>query len=285
MTLDICLAGATGWAGAAVARGIASQPDMRLVAAVSRSHAGQLLGEVLGVNGLTTRIFASADAALATPCKVFVEYTSPSTAKAHVLTALAHGAHVVVGTSGLTDDDYDEIDTAARHAQRGVLACGNFALSAVLLLKCAEMVAKHLRQWEIVEYASASKRDVPSGTVRELATRLGSRPPAATVPPEHAIGEVAARGANVHGTQVHALRLPGFSMGVDVVFGAEDETLVLRQNAGSSAKPYVNGALLAIHRVSGLIGVHRGLDRLLEAASNPSQATWAPNSFGMGLNH
>ncbi len=265
MTLKICLAGATGWAGSELARGIAAAADLNLVAAVARRHAGQKLGDVLGESQLDAPIFASAAEALAQPCDVFMEYTKPDSAKANVLAALEHGAHVVVGTSGLTDADYAQIDAVARERQRGVLACGNFALTAVLLIKFAEMAAKLIPQWEIIDYASAGKPDAPSGTVRELATRLGEvRQPQLEVPLEQTIGMRETRGGTLAGSQIHAVRLPGFVIGVEAIFGMPEQTLTLRHNAGSSAKPYVDGALLAIRKVSGLVGLHRGLDVVLD---------------------
>ncbi len=265
MSLKVCLAGATGWAGSELARGIAAVDELALVAAVARKHAGRQLGDVLGESRLAAPIFASAAEALAQPCDVFVEYTGPDSAKANILAALQHDAHVVVGTSGLSDEDYAQIDAVARARQRGVLACGNFALTAVLLIKFAEMAAKLLPQWEIIDYASAGKPDAPSGTVRELAGRMGKvRQPQLEVPLEQTVGLRAARGGTLAGSQVHAVRLPGFVLGAEVIFGLPDQTLSLRHNAGSSAKPYVDGALLAIRKVSGLVGVHRGLDAVLE---------------------
>jgi 4-hydroxy-tetrahydrodipicolinate reductase len=265
MSLRICLAGATGWAGSELARGIAAADDLALVSAVARRHAGQKLGDVLGEGGLDATIFGSAVEALAQPCDVFVEYTHPDSAKANVLAALEHGAHVVIGTSGLTDTDYAQIDALAREQQRGVLACGNFALTAVLLIKFAEMAAKLIPQWELVDYASAGKPDAPSGTVRELATRMGRvRQPQLEVPLERTVGLRETRGGTLAGSQVHALRLPGFVIGAEAIFGMPDQTLTIRHNAGSSAKPYVDGALLAIRKVSTLTGLHRGLDAVLE---------------------
>ncbi len=265
MSITVCLAGATGWAGSELARGIAAAPDLRLVAGISRANAGRSLGDVLGEPRLKTPLFASTAEALAVGCEVFVEYTKPGSARANILAALAQGAHVVVGTSGLTDAEYAEIDVAARARQRGVLACGNFALTAVLLQRFAEQAAKLLPQWEIIDYADDAKRDAPSGTVRELTQRLSQvRAPETTVPIDQTLGPREARGATVNGMQVHALRLPGHVLGVDVVFGLPDQTLVLRHNAGSSARPYVDGALIAIRRVHRLVGVHRGLDKVLD---------------------
>ena len=160
MSIKVCLAGGTGWAGSELARAIAKAEDLALVAAVSRKHAGRVLGEVLGEPLLTGPVYATAIEALAHPCDVFVEYTKPDSAKANVLAALAHGAHVVIGTSGLTEGDFAEIDAAARQHQRGVLACGNFALTVVLLQKFAEAAARLIPQWEIIDYAHDGKADV-----------------------------------------------------------------------------------------------------------------------------
>ena len=263
--IAVCLAGATGWAGSELARGIVRSSDVTLVAAVSRRHARRDLGEVLGQADLTCPIYASATEALAQPCDVFVEYTKPDQAKANVLAALDRGAHVVIGTSGLADESYGEIDAAARRQKRGVLAVGNFALTVVLMQKFAEMAAKLIPQWEIIDYARDDKTDAPSGTARELASRLSRvRKPELTVPIDQTSGERDARGATVSGTQVHSVRLPGFVIGAEVIFGMPDQRLSLRHDAGSSARPYVDGALLAIRRVSNLVGLHRGLDTVLE---------------------
>ncbi len=265
MPLNICLAGATGWAGSELARGIAKTQDLALVSAISRTHAGRTLGEVLNDPALATRVFATAGEALANPCDVFVEYTKPGSAKGNILAALAHGANVVVGTSGLTDADYAEIDATARQAGRGVLACGNFALTVVLLQKFAEAAARLIPQWEIIDYAHDDKVDAPSVTARELAFRLSKiRSPEPTVPPERSVGPREARGATVAGSQVHSLRLPGFVISAEVIFGMPDQKLTIRHDSGSSAKPYVDGALLAIRKVHTLTGVHRGLDAVLD---------------------
>jgi 4-hydroxy-tetrahydrodipicolinate reductase len=265
MTTRVCLAGATGWAGSELARGIAATDDLHLVAAVSRKNAGRDLGDVLGEPRLGSPVYASATEALGHPCDVFVEYTKPDTARANVLAALEQNAHVVVGTSGLTDEDYAAIDVAARERGRGVLAVGNFALTVVLLQKFAEMAARLIPQWEIIDYARDTKPDAPSGTARELAARLSRvRRPEPTIPVADTVGERDARGATLSGSQIHSVRLPGYVIGAEVVFGMPDQRLTIRHDAGNSARPYVDGALLAIRKVSTLVGVHRGLDVVLD---------------------
>jgi len=266
MAIRVCLAGATGWAGSALARGIAQADDLELTAAVSRTQAGKRLGEVLGVPRLDCPIYAMAQEALESrPCEVFFDYTIPEAAKNNCLAALEHGAHVVVGTSGLTEDDFAELARTAEQHQRAVLAVGNFALTAVLLQKFAESAARYLPQWEIIDYAHEDKRDAPSGTARELASRLAAvRPSVLSVPLEEVQGVVEARGGRLNGSQVHSVRLPGFTISLEIIFGLKDQRLSMRHDSGSSAEPYVGGALLAIRKVGSWIGLRRGLDSVLE---------------------
>jgi len=265
MTIRVCVAGAAGWAGSALSLGISQAMDMDLVGAVSRTHAGKTLGSVIGVDGLLTPVHATATEVLVYKPDVVVEYTRPDVAKAHVIAALESGAHVVVGTSGLTEDDYGEIDVVAREANRGVLAAGNFAITAVLLQKFAEAAARYVPQWEIIDYADAGKQDVPSGTARELAHRLSQVGQSQVdVPIDTLQGPKESRGANLEGTQIHSVRLPGYTLSVDAIFGMPDQKLILRHESGTSAEPYVAGALLAIRNVAKLVGVHRGLDAVME---------------------
>ena len=261
----VVVAGATGWAGSALARGIGRQTDLALVAAVARSAAGRTLGDALADATLSAPVFATAQEALAAGCDVFVEYTKPDSAKANVLAALDAGAHVVVGTSGLTDDDYRAIDERARAVGRGVLACGNFAITVVLLQKFAQIAARYLDHFEVIDYAHEDKIDAPSGTARELAFRLGAvRKPHEAVPIDAIRGPREARGALLNGVRVHSVRLPGYVIGVEAIFGSAGQRLHLKHEAGASAEPYVDGALLAIRKVHTLVGVHRGLDSVMD---------------------
>jgi 4-hydroxy-tetrahydrodipicolinate reductase len=262
----ICLAGITGWAGSALARAIVQSDDLTLVAGVSRQQAGRTVGEVLGIPNLDVVISGTTEEALtSSPCDVFVEYTKPEAAKANVSAALRRGAHVVIGTSGLTDQDLEEIDAMARQHHKGALAVGNFSIAVVLLQKCAEMVARYLPEYELIDYAHAGKKDVPSGTVRELDYRLSKvRPAQVEVPLEQIQGPQESRGATLNGVQVHSIRLPGHVISVEALFGVLDQRLSLRYDAGSSAEAYVEGALLAIRQVGTFTGLKRGLDSVMD---------------------
>jgi 4-hydroxy-tetrahydrodipicolinate reductase len=262
--IRITLAGATGWAGSALSRAIGTSEDLQLAAAVSRKHSGKNLGAILNLAGVDCPVFESASAALQVSSDVFFEYTKPDVAKSNVLEAIQAGRHVVIGTSGLTNDDYTEIDQAAIRANRGVLAVGNFALTVVLLQKFAELAARYIDHWEIVDYANDAKVDSPSGTAREIAKRLSSvRRPAMTVPLAEVKGVTETRGGTLDGSQVHSIRLPGYTIGAEVILGMNDQKLILKHEAGGSAEPYVAGALLALRKVGTLRGLHRGLDTIM----------------------
>jgi 4-hydroxy-tetrahydrodipicolinate reductase len=197
---------------------------------------------------------------------VLVDYTSATAVKANVLAAVEAGVSVVVGSSGLTAADFEEIEAAARERSVGVVASGNFSLTAAMCQAAALLAARHLPRWEVIDYAGATKPDVPSGTARELAERLGEvREPEAGVPVGELVGPREARGAAVGGTQVHSVRLPSFVVSTEVVFGLPDERLTIRHDAGGSPEPYVAGTLIAARRAPELVGVVRGLDTLLLA--------------------
>jgi len=249
--IRVCVAGITGWTGSAVAQAVEAASDLALVGGVSRSSNAHF-GSV-------------AEALDAAPADVLVDYTHAAVVKENVHAALERQVNVVIGSSGLTGDDYAAIDARAREQRVGAIAAGNFSVGAALLLRFALEAARHLEAWELIDYSSLGKADAPSGTAREVAERLaGVRPPAQGVPPNEVLGLPEARGAKVAGPQIHSLRLPSFSVSTEVVLAAHGERLSVRHDAGDSAEPYVSGTLLAIRAVPQRVGLTRGLDQLLD---------------------
>ena len=250
MPVRVCVGGITGWTGSAVAAAVEAADGLELVSGVARSD--------------PTRFSTVAEALDSAEVDVFVDFTHTDAVKANVHAALDRRVAVVVGSSGLSAADYSEIDERARAAGVGVVAAGNFSLTAALLLRFATEAAQRLGSWEVIDYASFGKPDAPSGTARELADRLdGVRPPAIGVPVAETLGTPEARGATVGATQVHSVRLPSFSVSTEIVFADTDERLSIRHDAGSTAAPYVKGTLIAIREVGQRIGLIRGLDQLL----------------------
>ena len=144
-----------------------------------------------------------------------------------------------------------------------MVAAGNFSLMAALLLRFAVEAAPPRR----VGGDRLGERDQARCAERhgaELAERLAEvRRPLVPVPLASVHGAPEARGATIGGTQVHSVRLPSFVVSTEVLFAGTGERLTLRHDAGDSPAPYVAGTLLAIRAVPGLVGLTRGLDRLL----------------------
>ncbi|WP_127754493.1 4-hydroxy-tetrahydrodipicolinate reductase [Devosia sp. 1566] len=267
MTIRVALAGATGKVGKALAVAIARAEDLTLTGAVARSSAGQDLSALIGA-GPSLTIAATLAEALDTPSDVVVDYTKPQAVKAHALMALAAGRHLVIGTSGLSADDFEEIAASAEAQGRGVLAAGNFSITATLLRRFALDAARYVPDVEIIDYGPGAKTDVPSGTAREMAEFLAPIRGAGTVVAvDKLTGLPATRGASIgspHAVQVHSVRVPSYALSCEVIFGADNERLTLRHDAGAAPAPYVAGTLLAIRKVGSFSGLRRGLDSILD---------------------
>lgn len=264
MKLRVCVAGVTGHVGRLLAATIMKQSDLALTSAVARSAAGRTVGEVLACDSDVKIRGSVAEALAQDQFDVLVDYTSARSAFENVRTAVAGGVHVIVGSSGITADQFEQIDGEAKARGVGVLH-GNFAITAVLAQVFAACAARYIKSWEIIEYAYDGKIDAISGTARELAARLADNgPPHQTIAPDAFVGDTRSRGASVQGTQVHAVRLPGLTFGFEVLFGQSHERLTIRHEATSHSEPYIDGTLLAIRKISGLVGMHRGLESVLD---------------------
>jgi 4-hydroxy-tetrahydrodipicolinate reductase len=266
--IRICVAGATGWTGGAVTQRLLHPSDtFRLVGVIARQSAARDIGEALDGPAAGIVVVSTLEEALAAQPDVLIDYTTADSVKARTLAALAHGLRVVIGTAGLTADDYQEIDAQARQRDLGVIAAGNFSLTAAVAKHYALIAAQYLPSWEIIDYAQADKLDAPSGTTRELAEELAavaSNQLGRPIDQTHGARE--ARGAAIDGTPIHAVRLPSYVIAFETIFGLPDERLTIRHDAGTGAEPYVGGTLLAAQRVMALTGLVRGLDRLLFAS-------------------
>lgn len=264
--IKVFIAGGTGWAGSELSKAVFKRQDMQLTGVLSRSHKGKDLGEILNLGAINIPIFDDIDNALnEVDFDVLIDYTKPDIAKRNVLSALKKSKKVIIGTSGLTADDYDEIEKIANEYNTSVLAVGNFAITVVLLQKFAEIAASYIPNFELIDYAHEDKVDAPSGTARELAHRLSLiQKPTIHIPEDKLVGEKESRGANLDGVRVHSVRLPGYVIAIEAIFGLKDEKLTIRHDSGTSAEPYVKGALLAIEKIGTFKGLKRGLDAVMD---------------------
>jgi 4-hydroxy-tetrahydrodipicolinate reductase len=255
--IRVGVVGATGKMGREVCAAVTAAPDLELVAAVSRSRAGERLGDALGIGG-TDVVLADALASLAEArADVLVDFTSATYAPEHVAWGIDHGIDVVVGTTGF------EIDETWRDAPVGIVVAPNFAIGAVLMMRFAEQAARHFDAAEVIELHHDAKADAPSGTAIATARRIGAaRDGTWTAPPDDQ-RHPGARGADVGGIRVHGVRLPGLVAHQQVIFGGLGQTLTIRHDS-TDRTSFMPGILLAIRAVHGRPGLTVGLDAILD---------------------
>ncbi len=234
----VAVIGAHGRMGTAVCSAVEGEPDLDLVARVG---SGDSLEVVLD---------AGADVA--------VEFTTPESVKGNTAWLLERGVHVVVGATGLTDADLEELRALTGPAN--ALVAPNFAIGAVLLMELAQRAARHLPHVEITELHHDRKVDAPSGTALRTA-RLIAQAREETVDVPGPEGHPA-RGLVVEGIPVHSVRLPGLVASQEVVFGGLGQTLTIRHDSIDRSS-FLPGVLLAIRRIAALPGLTVGLEHLL----------------------
>jgi 4-hydroxy-tetrahydrodipicolinate reductase len=244
--LRVGVIGARGRMGSEVCQAVDDAPDMDLVAAV----------------GGREWLFSLADAG----SQVAVDFTHPDVVMDHIRFCVDQNIHVVVGTSGFTDERAETVRSwLGAKPELGVMIVPNFAIGAVLTARFARLAARFFESVEIIERHHAAKADAPSGTAvataREVALArkqagLGPVPDATTI---EAPG---ARGTLVDGIHVHAVRLPGHVAHQEVVLGSAGETLTIRHDSLHRSS-FMPGVLAAIRAVRGRPGLTLGLEQLL----------------------
>ncbi len=203
----------------------------------------------------------AADPDAAAGADVVVEFTNPDVVMANLATWRRMGVHAVVGTSGFDAARIAELQDAWGSGPPNCLVAPNFSIGAVLAMKFAEMAAPHFAAAEVIEMHHDRKADAPSGTALATAARIAA---AASQHREVESAELVpgARGANVDGVPVHAVRLPGLVSHQQVVFGGDGETLTIRHDT-TAVSSFLPGVLLAVRRIADLPGVTIGIDSVL----------------------
>lgn len=251
--IRVGVVGAGGRMGRAVCDAVAADDQLELVAAVDPTAVGaQLCGVEVAAE---LRALADADA------HVVVDFTVASASRVTLPWLAMHGMHAVVGTTGLSDADLD----AARHAFSGsnCVVASNFAISAVLMMRFAEMAAPWFETAEIIELHHDAKADAPSGTALSTAQRMAAA--SADWAPETTEVEVlpgARGGSGPAGIRVHSVRMRGMVAHQEVILGTAGQTLTIRQDSYDRLS-YMPGVVMACKRVADHPGLTIGLESLL----------------------
>lgn len=243
--IKVAVIGAQGRMGATVVDAVNAAPETELVAALDA-------GEDITAQSLNG-------------AEVAVEFTVPSASQANVAALIDAGVNVVVGTTGWTDDALAAVDEQARNAGVGVLIAPNFSLSAVLAMNFAEKAAALFESVEVIEYHHPDKVDSPSGTALNTAKRIAAARSAAglSASPDATESDLGARGADVDGVHVHAIRLRGLNAHEEILLGNPGEQLVIRQDSFDRIS-FMPGVLLGVRKVIGSAGLTYGLEEFLE---------------------
>jgi 4-hydroxy-tetrahydrodipicolinate reductase len=259
--------GACGRMGQMVCRGVAEDPDLTLVAAICRSHAGEPIGPRIGHPELTDVILADElDRLLEAETEVAVDFTTPAAVLDDVRWAVGHSIHAVVGTTGLRAEDLRAIEeqVGQEGTDANVIVVPNFAIGAVLMQRFARTAARFFPAVEVIELHHDGKADAPSGTA--LATVRGlleARREAYRGPEGESVA--GARGGDVEGVRIHSVRLPGLVAHQEVIFGGPGQILTIRHDSMDRSS-FLPGVLLAIKSVSTRRGLTVGLEPLLEGS-------------------
>lgn len=245
MSIAVAVIGAAGRMGSTVCQAVEAADDLDLV--------GQFdLGDELGD-------LADADVA--------VEFTTPDASAGNVLHCVRRGIHVVVGTTGWTEEALQRVRWALETSPgTGVLIAPNFSLGAVLMMRFATQAARFYESAEVVELHHPDKADAPSGTAARTARLIAEARKSAGLPPipdATATALDGARGADVDGVHVHAVRLRGLVAHQEVLLGAGGEQLTIRHDSFDRIS-FMPGVLLAVRRIATMPGLTIGLEPLLD---------------------
>lgn len=242
--IRIGVLGAAGRMGAATCDAVESDDDLSLVARVGSAD--------------------DLDVLTSTGAEVAVDFTTPDAVKDNVRFCVTHAIHAVVGTTGVSPTDLDEVRGWTEGGTTNVFVAPNFAIGAVLMMRLAAEAAPYFDTAEIVERHHTKKRDAPSGTSLRTASLMNE---ARGKPWELAEGgresPEGSRGGDAGGIHIHSLRIAGSVAHQEVVLGSQGETLTIRHDSLDRSS-FMPGVLLAIKKVASLPGLTVGLEHLLD---------------------
>ncbi|MFI5619194.1 4-hydroxy-tetrahydrodipicolinate reductase [Streptomyces sp. NPDC051567] len=245
--LRVAVLGAHGRIGAEAVKAVDAAEDMELVAALTRGDELETLAR--------------------TGAQVVVELTTPDSVMDNLDFCLRHGIHAVVGTTGWTEERLGRLDTwLAAAPGTGVLVAPNFSIGAVLTMKFAAQAARYFESVEVIELHHPNKADAPSGTATRTAQLIAAARAEAGLgaqPDATATALDGARGADVDGVPVHAVRLRGLLAHQEVLLGGEGETLTIRHDSLHHSS-FMPGILLGVRRVVRTPGLTFGLEHFLD---------------------
>ena len=261
--IRVVINGALGRMGQEITKGVVCEPGLRAVGAVEKEVTQQYLplteaSELILLSSDLGSLLKSCDA------DVVVDFTNAEVSMAAARIAIKQKVNMVIGTTGLSEENLAEIEKLCQTYKVGAVVAPNFSLGAALLIHLSKFAAKFFNHAEIIEMHHDKKADAPSGTAIATAKAMAQTHGKPFIYPK-VTREVLSntRGGEMDGIAIHSLRLPGFMAGQEVVFSGAGETLSLRHNT-ISRECFLPGVILAIKEVTKRKGLTYGLDALLK---------------------
>jgi 4-hydroxy-tetrahydrodipicolinate reductase len=261
--IRVVINGALGRMGREITKAIVHEPGLKAAGAVEKEVAQQYLPlaeamELVPFSSDLGSLLRSCDA------DVVVDFTNAEASMAAARIAIKQKVNMVIGTTGLSEENLAEIEQLCKANGVGAVVAPNFSLGAALLMHLSRFAAKFFDHAEIIEMHHDKKADAPSGTAIATARAMAQTRGKSFIYPEVKKEVISnARGGQMDGIAIHSLRLPGFMAGQEVIFSGAGETLSLRHNA-ISRECYLPGVVLAIKEVTKRKGLTYGLDALLK---------------------
>ncbi|HEV7535383.1 MAG TPA: 4-hydroxy-tetrahydrodipicolinate reductase [Acidimicrobiia bacterium] len=260
--IRVAVFGAAGRMGATVCQAVLDAPDMELVAAVDPPQEGRPLDDFgIAGTGLTVQMLGPAVKAAAPT--VAVDFTHVEAARGNLRWCAVNGVHAVVGTTGLTSDDFNDLSALFDGERANAVVAPNFAIGAVLMMHLAALSAPWFESAEIIELHHDNKLDAPSGTAMLTAQRMAEASADWGADPTRTFALAGARGGEgPAGIHVHSVRLRGLVAHQEVLLGTTGQTLSIRHDSYDRTS-FMPGVLLSVREVAGRPGLTIGLDQLL----------------------
>lgn len=271
VAIPVIVNGAGGKMGREVVKAVANATDMTLLGAIDRNPDlfDRDAGEVAGCGALEVPITNDLQGMLVLAAQekqpgVMVDFTHPDSIYENVRSAIAYGIRPVVGTTGLSSEQIQELAEFADKASMGCLIVPNFSIGMVLLQQAAVMASQYFDHVEIIELHHNQKADAPSGTAIQTAQMLAEMGKSFNEPlVKETEKMVGARGTVApEGVRIHSIRLPGLIAHQEVIFGGPGQVYTLRHDTSDRAC-YMPGVLLAVRKVLQLKSLVYGLEKIL----------------------
>lgn len=260
--IRVLVAGACGKMGREVVKAVTAAEGMAVAAAVDRVCTGEDIGMLAGIWALGVPVMTDLGQALDTGVDVVVDFTIPAEVMGNLRVVVPRGVPAVVGTTGLTAGDLEELRAMSAQSGAPVFIAPNFAIGAVLMMQMAQQAAKYFDYAEVVEFHHEKKLDAPSGTALRTAELMKAAANGRLAEQASLEQGEESRGLAVGNIRVHAVRLPGMVASQEVIFGGLGQTLTIRHDT-ISRESFMPGVLLAIRKVRELTGVVIGLEAIM----------------------